>query len=247
MSRIRTLIVDDEPLARARIADLLGESAGFEVIGECGDGSSAVSAILRLRPDLVFLDVQMPELDGFDVLQALADEPLPAVVFVTAYDKYALRAFDVHAVDYLLKPIDPARFALAVKRATEATALRARSIDGLVEALSRDRPERFVARSGSRFVLLSPNEIEWIEAAGNYLRLGTERGACLLRSTMKSMLTRLDPQRFLQVHRSLVINTERISSLEPLGNGQYEVRLQSGRVCSSSRSHSGDLRKLKRK
>jgi two-component system LytT family response regulator len=231
---IRTLVVDDEPLARERIASLLRAHDEIEVVGECEDGASAVAAILDLRPQLVLLDVQMPEYDGFDVLQAIVGEHQPAVIFVTAYDEYALRAFDVHALDYVLKPIDPERFERALQRALQT--LTRSSITGLMESVVNDRPERLVARSGRRIVLLRPEEIEWIEAAGNYLRLATDQGDCLLRGTLKHLAARLDSERFIQVHRSLIVARDRVMALEPYGNGQFELRLRSGHVCHSSRS-----------
>lgn len=243
---IRTLIVDDEPLARARVADLLAGRDEIRVVGECSDGVSAVAGILEHRPELVFLDVQMPELDGFDVLAALSDEYLPAVIFVTAYDEFALRAFDVHAIDYLLKPLDTERFDLAVNRAVNAIGERRSAVGPLLESLARERPERLVARMGSRWLRLSTEEIDWAKAAGNYLRLGTDRGECLLRVTMKDFLRRITGTEFLQVHRSVALRVDRIDSLESSGNGSYEIRMRDGFCCQSSRSYGEVLRQIKR-
>jgi two-component system LytT family response regulator len=242
---IRTLIVDDEPLARARISDLLLHWDRIEVVGECEDGADAVSMILEQRPDLLFLDVQMPELDGFDVLAAVAGEHLPAVIFVTAYDEFAIRAFEVHALDYLLKPVHADRFGVAVERALASMQQTDSTVSGLVASIAADRPDRLIARSGSRWMRLSLEDVEWAKAAGNYLRLGTARGECLVRGTIKWFLHRADGDRFLQVHRSIVVRVDGVAALEAHGNGCYGILMQSGFTCRSSRTHGASVRRLK--
>jgi two-component system LytT family response regulator len=243
----RVAIVDDEPLARERIRDLLAMHAGVEVAVECDDGIAAVAALDRLRPDAVFLDVQMPGLDGFDVLAAI--EHVPAVVFVTAYDEHALRAFDAHAVDYLLKPIDPRRFAVALARLRErlgqppATDVRALAAD-----LARQRgwSTRLAVRSGGRIDLVLVADIHWIEAAGNYVAVHLEAAEYLLREPLKSLEARLDPATFVRIHRSVIANVERIARLEPIDHGEYLVTMRGGKTLYATRSFSRRLRELAR-
>ena len=214
--RLRAVIVDDEPLARERVRELLGEESDVEVVAECADGVEAVAAIRREDPDLVFLDVQMPEMDGFEVLDALDAETLPAVVFVTAYDRYALKAFDVHAVDYLLKPFDRARFRSALDRAR--LDLRSddagRRILALVADLRRERrpQQRIVVKAAGRVFFLRPDEVDWMEAAGNYVRPHVGKEAYLVRETMKGLEERLDPDTFIRVHRSRIVNLDACGS-----------------------------------
>ena len=258
-ARIRVVVVDDEPLARERLRTLLASRPEVELVAECGDGGSAVETIAATRPDLVFLDVQMPELDGFEVLDALRllDPPaLPAVVFVTAYDAYALRAFEVRALDYLLKPFDRSRFDEALGRALER--LRGRESAGmtvesgalaaLLAELRAERGwrERFVVRTGSRISFVRTEEVDWIDAEGNYLRLHVAGRTHLVRETMKSVEAELDPSRFVRVHRSAIVNVDRIASLEPYFHGEYVVTLRDGARLTSSRSHSARLRALLR-
>jgi two-component system LytT family response regulator len=244
------VIVDDEPLPRERIATLLSAHPEIEVAAECGDGGEAVRVIAETQPDLVFLDIQMPVLDGFEVLEALSPGPLPSVIFVTAFDEYAVRAFEVSALDYLLKPIDPARFEQALARAVDR--LRSARPDGgaeLVAFLSRWRAERgyaarFVVRSGGKLTLVRTSDVDWIDAAGNYVRLHCGGRQHLLRETMKSIEARLDPDVFVRVHRSAIVNVDRIASLEPYFHGEYVVVMRDGTKLTSSRSHSGRLRAL---
>ena len=247
MTRIRTLIVDDEPLARERLRTLLADRAAIDVIGECATGAEAVDAIRRQRPELVLLDVQMPELDGFEVLQAIAPDEWPAVIFVTAYDQYALRAFDVNAVDYLLKPFDRARFERALGRA-EAE-LRERGgrdakLVTLLEGLRRDRqrPQRLVVRTGGRIFFVSVPEIDWIEAAGNYVKLHTGQTTHLLRDTMKHLETGLAGARFARLHRSALVNVDRIRELRQDGDGNWEVVMLDGTRLSAGREADVRLR-----
>ncbi|MGH9766915.1 MAG: LytR/AlgR family response regulator transcription factor [Blastocatellia bacterium] len=249
MEKIRALIVDDEPLARERIADLLADDAEVEIIGECGDGLAAVAAIENHKPDLIFLDVQMPELDGFGVLEAI--EEAPVIVFVTAYDQYALRAFEVHALDYLLKPFDRERFDKALQRAKHQIAReRAGSVNRELVALladlkSRPKPlERLVIKTGGRVFFLRVDEIDWIEAAANYVKLHVGKESHLLRETINGLAAKLDPDKFLRIHRSIIINLERVKELQPWFHGDYVVILQDGTQLTSSRNYREQLRKL---
>jgi two-component system LytT family response regulator len=249
MDKIRTLIVDDEPLARERIVDMLLGDADVEIIGECGDGLAAVAAIEAHNPDLLFLDVQMPELDGFDVLEAI--EQTPMIVFVTAYDQYALRAFEVHALDYLLKPFDRERFDKALQRvkyqiARERAGTMNRELAALLADLkSRPKPlERLVIKASGRVFFLRVDEIDWIEAAANYVRLHAGKDAHLLRETINGLAAKLDPDKFLRIHRSIIVNLERVKELQPWFHGDYVVILQDGTRLTSSRNYRERLRKL---
>jgi two-component system LytT family response regulator len=250
---IRTLIVDDEPLARERLRTLLQQESDVQVVGECADGRQALSAISADAPDLVFLDIQMPALDGFGVLQSLEDRPLPAVIFVTAYDQYALRAFDVHALDYLLKPFTAKRFQKALERARAElergengkTGFEQRLIN-LLEDLNGEKrhPKRLVVKSSGRVYFLKIDEIDWIEAEGNYVRLHVGTNSHLLRETMKGMEAALDPDRFIRIHRSTIVNTERIRELQPLFHGEYAVILTDGTRLVASRGPENRLRRM---
>jgi two-component system LytT family response regulator len=244
---LRVAIVDDEPLARERIRTLLAAEDAVDIVAECGDGEAAVKAVAGERPDLLFLDIQMPEMDGFEVLQALDPRRLPAVVFVTAYDEYALRAFEVHAVDYVLKPIDAERFRTAMARVRERLGRApapARRLAALLEALraERRRPVRFVVRNGDRLAFVRADDIDWIEAAGNYTKLHAGGRAHLMRGTLKAVEQRLDPEIFVRIHRSLIVNLDRVASVEPYFHGEYVVIMKDGTRLTSSRSHSGRLR-----
>jgi two-component system LytT family response regulator len=240
--RLRVLIVDDEPLARERIRSLLNREEAMEVIGECGDGQEAVTAIQELRPDLVFLDVQMPKLDGFDVLEALEPERMPTVIFVTAYDRYALKAFEVHAFDYLLKPFDRDRFRKAIQRVRSQFDKREPKRPARVRALLHDvkdvrKPlERIIIKSGGRVYFVRTEEIDWIEAAGNYLRLHVGGNMHLLRDTMTGIEGKLDAGQFVRIHRSTIVNVERIQELQPWFHGDYVVILRDGTQLTMSRS-----------
>ena len=211
---IRTLIVDDEPLARERVRSLIADQAGLEVVGEACDGDQAVQAIIGQQPDLVFLDVEMPRRTGLDVIQAVGPDRMPAVVFVTAYDQYAIKAFEVEAVDYLLKPFDRERFEGAVDRARkhldakEGGALKTQLMQ-LVRELqpaAAAKQDRLVVKSGGRLFFLNTEEIDWIEAAGNYVRIHVAKESHLLRETMNSIDARLDTKIFMRIHRSRIVN-----------------------------------------
>jgi two-component system, LytTR family, response regulator len=215
--KLRVLIVDDEPLARSNISALLRRDAEVEILGECGSGEQAIREIRRSSPDLVFLDVQMPECDGFDVLEMLGNELPPAVVFVTAYDQYALRAFEAGALDYLLKPFDNARFEKALGRAKERVAHRADS---------PRRLEQFVIKSAGKVQFVKIGEIDWIEAADYYSCLHVGGKSYLLRRSLNELEQELDPAIFCRTHRSAIVRLERVRGLELNRNGEYEAVLE---------------------
>ena len=249
MDKIRTLIVDDEPLAREKIVDLLVDDGEIEIIGECGDGLAAVAAIEDHKPDLLFLDVQIPELDGFGVLEAI--EQTPVIIFVTAYDQYALRAFEVHALDYLLKPFDRERFDKALQRAKHqfererAGAVNRELVALLADLKSRPKPlERLVIKAGGRVFFLRVDEIDWIEAAANYVKLHAGGEAHLLRETINGLAAKLDPDKFLRVHRSIIVNLEHVKEIQPWFHGDYVILMQDGAQLTSSRNYREQLRKL---
>ena len=243
MKRLRVLVVDDEPLVRRGIAALLSEDPEIEVVGEARNGTEAVTQIRNNLPDLVFLDVQMPGLDGLGVLATLQPEERPAVVFVTAFDQYAVRAFDLHAVDYLLKPFDDARFRIALARArerlrsgspeTDHTALSAL----LAELRGRTGPERLAVKEGGNIVLVPVDEIDWIEAADNYVRLHRGKHYHLLRESLGRLEETLDQRRFARIHRSAMVNLSRIRALEPVPGGEYDVILTDGQRLTLSRGY----------
>lgn len=245
--KLRTLIVDDEPLARERIRNLLDGEKDVEVIGECDNGLAAVETIQEQKPDLVFLDVQMPELDGFGVLEQLKGGPLPAIIFVTAHDKFALQAFEVHAVDYLLKPFDRERFQTALHRAAET--IKRRQTDDLSSRLSallaevkpEARVDRLAIKSSGRVIFLRLEEIDWIEAADNYVSLHVGSDSHLHRETMNAMEERLKGGRFLRISRSTIVNVDRIKELQPLFHGEYSVILRNGARLTLSRGYRDKL------
>ncbi|HET7463748.1 MAG TPA: LytTR family DNA-binding domain-containing protein [Longimicrobium sp.] len=245
----RAVVVDDEALARERLRTLLAEWPAVELAAECRDGVEAVDAVTGLSPDLLFLDVQMPELDGFGVLRALdGHEPLPETVFVTAYDRYALQAFEVHALDYLLKPFTRRRFGEAMEHVLARLAQRASGsppgVAGLVRSLGEERPERVAVRTTRGVEFVKVGEVAWVEAEGNYVKLHTTGGAFLLRRTLKAFAGQLDPRRFVQVHRSALVNVDRIARLEPWFHGEFVVIMDDGTRLASSRTFSAALRRL---
>jgi two-component system, LytTR family, response regulator len=248
--KIRTLIVEDMPLARKRIRRYLGADPEVEVIGECPDGLSAVAAIRELAPDLLFLDVQLPEMDGFQVLGEVGAEQVPAVIFVTAYDQFALPAFDVHAVDYLLKPFGRERFRRAVERAkSQIRQRRTGDVDGRLRALLDDvgaprYPKRLAVKSSGATVILSADEIDFVEGAGNYLRLRAAGETHLIRDRLSQLETKLDPAKFARIHRSTIVNVERIKKMSPLFNGDQLVILRDGTRLTMSRRYRENLSSL---
>jgi two-component system LytT family response regulator len=260
MTAIRTLIVDDMPPARSRVRRALAKADDFEVIGECGDGAAAITSIRELQPDLVFLDVQMPEIDGFGVVAALEPSERPVILFVTAHDEYALRAFEVHALDYLLKPFDNERFERALERVREQVRLRQgqgvdRRLESLLKQLRPDtrykqlRPDtrylrRIAVKARGRTRLINVADIDWIGAEGNYLNLHVGSETHLIRETMATIEQQLDPDRFARIHRSTIVNLDRVSEISPLFNGDQSIRLANGEELTASRSHYDNLKSL---
>lgn len=225
---IRTVIVDDEPLARQGIRLRLEKQKDIEVAGEAADGPAAVQLVREVRPDLLFLDVQMPGMSGFDVLAEIADVHVPVVVFVTAHDQYAIRAFDVNAVDYLLKPFTQERFDEALARARRDLAT--------TEPLSR-----LVVRTRDVYVILKAEEIEWLEAAANYVGVHARGKSFLIRSTISNLEEKLDPRRFARIHRSTIVNIDRVAEIRSDAHGDYEVTLTSGKLLRMTRNYSDRL------
>lgn len=254
---IRVLIVDDEPIARRGIRQHLRGEADLEVIGEAGDGAAAIEAITELAPDLVFLDIQMPEVGGFDVVEAIGVARMPAVVFVTAYDEHALRAFDVHAVDYVLKPIDRHRFRTAVERARRRLAHAPGQLDSqlnrrIAAALGElgrpalDYAKRLAIKGDGRVILVDVDEVDRLEAAGNYVEVHSGARHHLVRETMASLEARLDPARFVRVSRSSSVNADRVRELQPMFNGDFVVVLRDGTKVAGSRRYRAAFDKLTR-
>jgi two-component system LytT family response regulator len=252
-SRIRTIIVDDEPTARRGIRLLLERDGGVEIVGEASGGAEAVELILREKPELAFLDVQMPGCDGFEALAKLDAAATPAVIFVTAYDEHALRAFEVNAVDYLLKPYDDARFAAALsarqRRSAPASGRHVNSrltqlLDYLQQsgeraAPPRDEPagDRILLKSSGEIFFLKADEIDWIEAEGDYMKFHVAGRAHLMRETMARLEARLDPKRFIRIHRSTIVNIDRLRKLSPSFAGEYAVILHDGTKLKLSRGY----------
>jgi two-component system, LytTR family, response regulator len=267
--RIRVVVVEDEPLARDGIGMLLQDDPEVEIVAESGGGLDAVATLRRLRPDLVFMDVQIPEMNGFEVLASLAPEEVPEVIFVTAFDRYALRAFEVHALDYLLKPFDDDRFYDALRRAKDRLRLSRMSDlsqrllsllktygDGgaSAEGAARGRPSeppgegfmtRFSIRDVGRVVFLGVDEIDWIEAADYYVEIHAGGKSYLHRETMQSVERRLDPARFLRIHRSVIVNRDRIKELRSQGRREVIVVLAGGAELKVARSYRDKLQALR--
>jgi two-component system, LytTR family, response regulator len=243
---VRALIVDDEPLARRGVAFRLRKHADVEIVGECGDGSTAVRRILELSPDVVFLDVQMPDMDGFEVLQTLPRNRLPAVIFLTAHEQHALRAFEVHALDYLLKPVEEERFAAAVAQARRLLEPRIRAeMQAKLLSLLQQEPRRFVSRFtvrvGTRIDIVPVESVHWIGTAGDYTELHTDSQAYLLSESMSGLAGKLDPNRFLRIHRSRIVRLDSIRGLRTIGNREYVATLADGSEHRSSRTYADDL------
>ncbi|HEY6293824.1 MAG TPA: LytTR family DNA-binding domain-containing protein [Terriglobia bacterium] len=241
---IRTIIVDDEEPARNRIRKLLNSEPDIDVVAECGDGRAAVTAIGREKPDLLLLDIQMPEVDGFGVLEAIGENQRPTVIFVTAYDRYALRAFEAYALDYLLKPFNRTRFQKALQRARMQIAREQRDqVDRRLAALLKQvrAPgkylERLVIRSAGRVVFLQAGDVEWFEACANYVRLHVGKENHLLRATMNALESQLDPERFVRIHRSVIVRINCVKELRSSFEGEYLVILQDGSRLHMSRGY----------
>jgi two-component system LytT family response regulator len=249
--RLKVLIVDDEPLAREGLKMLLSGDPQVDTVREARNGREAAAVIRDEKPDLVLLDVQMPRMDGFAVVEVVGAETMPAVIFVTAHDQYAIRAFEISAVDYLLKPVSEHRFRIAFQRAKNR--IRAvpadestRQMLSVLEAIANPRRylTRLAIRSGDRTIFLGIDEVDWIEAAQNYVRLHTGQATHLLHVPMSTIETSLDPERFLRIHRSYIVNVKRIKQSFSLAHGQYVLELVSGERLQSSRTYGEKIRNL---
>lgn len=248
---LTVLLVDDEPLARDGLRILLARDRDIGSIHDARNGSEAVALIRETRPDIVFLDVQMPEMDGFATLHEIGPDRMPAVVFVTAHDQYAIQAFEVNAIDYLLKPVTEERFAQALARVKSRLETRTgddanREILSLLETIASPARylKRLAVRTAGKIILVDVADIEWIEAAENYVQLHTSRGAHLLHVTMATLEKSLDPAVFLRIHRSVIVNLTRIRELQPVMHGEYAITLASGARLQSGRSYSERLKAL---
>lgn len=241
---ITTIIVDDEELARERVRGFLNEADDFEIVAECANGKEAVETIYKYKPDLVFLDIQMPVMNGFEVIEQIREE-LPLIIFVTAYDEYAIKAFEVNALDYLLKPFDRKRFNLSLERAkkiirdSNENELKTKisSLLKQIDAEEKKYTERFIVKESGRISFVSADEIDYMEATGNYIKLVTANGSHLIRETMNNIEKKLDPQKFLRVHRSFILKVEMIKELEPYFNSEFIIVLKSGKEIKSSKSY----------
>jgi two-component system, LytTR family, response regulator len=248
---IRALVVDDEPLARRAVRRFLGKNAGVNVIGECGDGESAVRAIRQRKPDLVFLDIQMPEMDGFQVLSEVGANEMPVTIFVTAYDRYALRAFDANAIDYLLKPIGKERFERALTRAKQRIdgKLNQDDVHRIISRLERlaaaqTYPDRLAIPKNGRMSFVATKDIDWIEAEGNYVRLHVGNRDYEFRETLAALKEKLNPSEFLRIHRSTIVNIQRIKEIQAWFHGHHRVLLEDGTELRMSRYQREIARKL---
>ena len=251
MDGIRAVVVDDEVPARRKVAGLLETHGDFTLVGGAGDGREALDLLRRERPDVAFLDIQMPGLNGFDVLAELRGDERPHVVFTTAYDKYALRAFEVHASDYLLKPFDPERFAQALDRVRASLTEKSAGdvgerLAGLLEAIAKKQRyrSRIGVRAGNQLQVIPVSRIDWIEAAGNYVELHVGRETHLLRESLAGMVERLDPLCFARIHRSVVVNVDRVRTVRPWSHNDYQVVLADGGELRLSRRYRENLFEL---
>jgi len=247
MRRFSAVIVDDEGPSRRRIRQLLSGEPDFQVIGESDNGRQAIDLLRRSPPDVLFLDVQMPELDGFGVLEAIGAKAIPAIVFVTAYDKYALQAFEVHALDYLLKPFDQDRFRETLERArarvtTAQAAELSEKLRAMMAALTPSPRERIVIKDSGRVTLLDTSTIDWIEAADNYACIHCGEARHVIRETMNALEKRLDRRMFVRIHRSYIVNIDRITEMQPWFRGDYLVFLRDGTRLKLSRSYRESLK-----
>jgi two-component system LytT family response regulator len=254
-SAIRTIIADDERLARRKLRILLGSEPQVEVVAECPNGRQTVSAIRSFRPDILLLDIQMPDLNGFDVLSEISSDEMPQVIFTSAYDQYAIRAFEARALDYLLKPFDQDRLHAAIERASleirksrdQEFTNRVLELLSTVKSQKKPTPEfedRLAIRTNGRVVFLNLDEIHWVEAAANYVRLNTAKDSYLFRETISRISDRLNPADFVRIHRSMIVNVRRIKELIPVNSGEYVVVLNSGKELSCSRGYRANLQHL---
>ena len=249
--KISTLIVDDEKLARDKIKRLIRGEKDIEIVGECICGLDALESIEAETPDLVFLDIQIPEMDGFEVIKNIDPDSMPTIIFVTAYSEYALRAFDVHALDYLTKPFDRSRLMTALDRARKHIEhARKGELDkrliSLLSDLNEEKtyPDRLVLKTAGRIYFVKTTDIDWIEAAGNYVRIHIGKAAHMLRETMNNIEAKLSPDKFLRIHRSRLVNIDRIKELSPLFSGDYQVELFDGTELTLSRNYHSRMRQL---
>jgi len=249
--KYEALIVDDEPLARRSIRKHLKAFPEFEVAGECGDGESAVAAIREQKPDLVFLDIQLPEFDGFDVIRAVGKHEMPVTIFVTAYDRYALQAFEAHALDYLLKPFSEDRFRDGLLRARRTLQMGKQQtpnhqLSQLLDKIDKKKNylERIPVPVKGRFLFFNVRDLDWIEAEGNYLRLHGNGGSHLIRGNMNEMEAKLDPGKFMRIHRSTIVNLQRIREIQPWFHGHHRVVMTTGQELKLSRYQKDKLRQL---
>ena len=246
--KIRTLIVDDEPVARRRLKRLLQDHRDIEILGECGDGTTAVAAIQEQHPDLVFLDVQMPEMNGFEVLQAIRPAQMPVVIFVTAFDEFALKAFEAQVLDYVLKPVGAERLRQAIARASthlqgRDTLLLHQRLEGVLnDARGQGRiSERLLVKTNGRIVFLKPKEVDWIEAVGDYVKLHVGAESHLLRGTLGDFDRRLAPEGFARIHRSRLVNLDRVKEVRPMFQSESVVVLRTGERLPASKTCLKDL------
>ena len=252
MSNLRVLIVDDEPLIRQGIRNGLSACEGIEITGECDSGLRAIDTILSDRPDLVLLDVQMPDCTGLDVVRDVGPQRMPAVIFVTAYDQYAVSAFELNAVDYLLKPFDDARLRAAIGRARERISAQreaslARQLQALLEMKERKWPERLAFRNGEGFSLVPVDTVDWIESANNYVLLHCGSKHHIMGETLTNLENALSPDKFLRIHRCRIVNVSRIAAVRPFLSGTYQLELHDGTRLSSGKQYSDAVRKLIKK
>lgn len=264
MTPLRTVIVDDEPLARRGLTLRLENHAAVDLVSECGNGEEALQAVAELQPDLMFLDIQMPGMNGFDVIENLQGDAMPMVIFVTAYNEFAVDAFEVNAVDYVLKPVDEERLNAAIQRAVEArdqqqladqkrnlmnacmrlSGASAAVVEGIADGGADIYPDKLTIRDGDETTLVPVAEIDWIDAAGDYMCVHADNTTHIMRITMKQLEAMLDPLRFLRIHRSTIVNSARISSAQSLTNGEYLLTLEGGARLKVSRSYRDKIREL---
>lgn len=259
--KIRTIIIDDEPLAREKIRTFLEAEDDIEVIGECKNSTEAIASIKDLKPHLIFLDIKMPGMNGFEMLENLNLKILPAIIFTTAYDKYALKAFEVHALDYLLKPFDRDRFQLTLNRARKHLSskqiednnnkilealndLKERKVEEKEVSKSDKYLEKIVIKTSDKIYFMKTSELEWLEASGNYIKLFANGASHLTRDTMNAMEKKLNPEKFVRIHRSVIINSDFIKELKPWFNGEYEVYMKNKTKFISGRTYKSNIEKL---
>lgn len=249
--KVRTIVVDDEPLACKRLAKLLKEDDEIEVVEICANGQEAIEQINEQSPDLIFLDIQMPEINGFEVLQNIEPEKVPIVIFVTAYDEYALQAFEVHALDYLMKPFNKERFRDSLKRAkttilNDNTEMIGEKIENLLNYLEPEEEslKRILIKTSNRYFFLKTVDIDWIESAGNYVRIHSGNSNYLIRETMINMEKKLDSEQFFRIHRSTIINVDKVKELEQWFHGDYQVIMYNDEKLTMSRNYKELLEKF---